>query len=170
MAPDFRTVDFRGNSVSLSSHSGKQTLLCFFRGAACPFCNMRLHELIEAYPELSKNGLNIITVFSSTATEIAEFSGRQAPPFPIIPDPALDLYRKYGVEQSGMGLIKTMMRPKRMWQMMTSEFFDTKAMNDRPIIPADFLIDSELQISRAYYGQNFSDHIPISEIKNWLKK
>ncbi|MCF8276472.1 MAG: AhpC/TSA family protein [Flavobacteriales bacterium] len=168
-AIDFKTSDYLGNTVQLSSYEGKKVLLSFFRGAACPFCNLRLHELINAYPELKAHGLNVMVVFNSTAAQIAEYAGKQQAPFPIIPDPSGELYRKYGVESSASGMVKAMLSPKRMWQVMTSGFFNTKAAKDRPIIPADFLIGRDQRISESHYGKHFGDHLELERITHWSK-
>jgi len=45
-----------------------------------------------------------------------------------------------------------------------------KSVKDRPIIPADFLLDEHLIIHRAYYGKDFGDHITIPEILDWKKE
>lgn len=49
---------------------------------------------------------------------------------------------------------------------MASGFFNMKAISDKPLIPADFLIDEHQNISKAYYGKDFGDHLPIEEILN----
>ena len=50
---------------------------------------------------------------------------------------------------------------------MFSGFFNMKSIKDKPIIPADFLIDENQIVFKAYYGKDFSDHIAISEVLNW---
>ena len=54
-----------------------------------------------------------------------------------------------------------------MWKVMFSGFFNMKSVKEKPIIPADFLIDENKNIHKAYYGKDFGDHIPITEILNW---
>lgn len=163
----FNVIDYRGTPVMLSDYKGKKVLLSFFRGASCPFCNMRLHELIKRHEEFEASRIHIIAVFASTREEILQYSGKQLPPFPILPDPELTLYRHYGVEASQAGMFKVMLQPIKMLKMMTSGFFSTKALTDKPLIPADFLIGENFLIKRVYYGNDFGDHMPIKDILAW---
>ena len=38
------------------------------------------------------------------------------------------------------------------------------AITDKPILPADFLIDEDLFITKIYQGKDFGDHIPLEEV------
>lgn len=163
----FKLNDYLGNEINLSNYKDQKILLSFFRGASCPFCNMRLRELIKRQPDFEAKGIKIITFFASSTEDISEYAGKQKPLFPIIPDPNLEVYEKYGIEQSKSGMYKAMMKPLKMMKMMTSGFFNMKASKDKPIVPADFLIDENQNIYKAYYGKDFGDHMSIDEILNW---
>lgn len=165
-AIDFIVSDYLNNQVTLSDYKGKKVLLSFFRGASCPFCNMRVHELINNYPKFEEKGIVIIAFFASTKEEINEYAGKQKAPFAIIPDPTLKFYTKYGVEQSPFGMLKTMLKPLKMIKMMQSGFFNLKSGKDKPIVPADFLIDENQMILKTYYGKDFGDHMSIEDILN----
>jgi thioredoxin-dependent peroxiredoxin len=166
-AIDFKRQDYLGNAISLQEYKGKKVLLSFFRGASCPFCNLRVHELIKRYPDFEKQHIHVIGLFASAQDEIKKYAGKQNPPFPIIPDPTLSLYKSYKVEASQMGMLKAMMQPGKMWRVMTSGFFNMNAIADKPLIPADFLINESGIIKRAYYGKDFGDHVPIEDILSW---
>ncbi len=64
-------------------------------------------------------------------------------------------------------MFKAMLKPLSMFKVMTSGFFNMKSISDNPLIPADFLIDENQNIYRAYYGKDFGDHINIDEILKW---
>ncbi len=140
-AIDFIATDYLGNTIDMTNYKGKKVLLSFFRGASCPFCNMRVNQLIKQYSKFEKNGIHIITFFAAKKTEILHYAGTQNAPFPIIADPNLEVYKKYGIEESSSGMIRAMMNPVKMSRVMFSVFFNMKSMKDRPLIPADFLID-----------------------------
>jgi len=166
-AINFKTFDYLGNKIELSEYSGNKVLLTFFRDAPCPFCNMRVHELIRSYSDFEKKGIKIITLFASSKEEISEYAGKQNAPFPIIPDPELKLYKKYKIEKSIMGMFKALLNPKRVYKMMRSGFFNLNSGVKVPILPADFLIDENQKIYKAYYGKNYSDHLEISDVLEW---
>jgi peroxiredoxin len=166
-AKEFTSKDYLGNQLNLADYKGKKVMLSFFRGASCPFCNMRIRELIQAQAKFEKSHIQIIAVFAASASEIAEYAGKQKAPFPIIPDPEMKLYKLYGVESSLNGMLRVMLQPGKMMKMMFSGFFSMTALKDKPILPADFLINEDLHISKIYQGKDFGDHIPLEEVLNW---
>ena len=167
LAIEFTSVDYLGESIDLNDYKGKKVLLSFFRGASCPFCNLRINQLINQFSDFEKQEIQIITFFAASKEEISEYAGKQKAPFPIIPDPNLKIYKKYGVEKSSLGMIRTMINPSKMIKVMFSGFFNMKSIKDKPIVPADFLISENQIIHRVHYGKDFGDHIAIPEILDW---
>lgn len=163
-APNFLRKNLQGHPISFRTLKEKRVLLSLFRGASCPFCNMRVRELILRYPELSQKNIEVIAVFHSTATEILAYAGKQEVPFPIIADPELELYQLYGSRRSFKGKMRTMMNLPKVIRMMGSGFFNFKSISEPDTLPADFLIDKEGRIQLAYYGKDFSDHIALDSI------
>ncbi len=165
-APYFNVTDFRGTSVDLESFKGKRVLVSFLRGAACPFCNMRMRALKMHAEDLAAKGIGIVVFLNASKSEIERYSGRENPPFAIIPDPSNEHYKRYGVQQSHMGMLRAILQPKKMIRMMRSGFFNLRAVVDPPIIPADFVVGPTGTIERAYYGKDFGDHINLDELLN----
>jgi peroxiredoxin len=161
--------DINGIKIDLNNYKGQKVLLAFFRVATCPFCNMSVRDLINGYDELEKNGIKVIAFFSSTQEDILKYAGKQNPPFPIVADPKFKIYNKYGINVSVGGMMKTMINPVKIYKAMTSGFFNLKSMKDKPILPADFLIDENQVVIKAHYGQTFDDHIPVSTVVNAFK-
>lgn len=166
-APDFSTIDYLGQEVELSEYKGKKVLLSFFRVASCPFCNLRVHELIKNQQELNSRGIKIITFFLASKDEIHKYAGKLTPPFPVIPDPEFLIYKKYGVESSLSGMFKAMFRMGTMVKMMIGGFFNMKSVTERPLLPADFLIDENGVIYKTHYGSDFGDHIDLKDVLIW---
>jgi hypothetical protein len=54
---------------------------------------------------------------------------------------------------------------------MNKGFKAGKSEGAKTLIPADFIIDANLNISKSYYGKDIGDHMPIEMImKEVLKK
>lgn len=170
-ALNFIKKDYLGNEIDLSKYKGKKVLITFFRGSSCPFCNLRLQKIIHNYDEFKKRNIEIITFFASSKDEILEYAGKQNTPFPIIPDPNLEIYKKYHLEQSYLSMLKTIFKMNDLFNVMKSPFFNIKAilksMKDAPLTPADILIDEKQTIHKVYYGKTFGDHLSIKEILDW---
>lgn len=167
-APDFEEKSYLGQEIKLSNYKGSKILVSFFRGASCPFCNMRVRELIRNYESFTKNGLNVVCFFNSSLEEIALYAGKQNAPFPIVPDPDGRIYKLYEIQSSHSGMWRAMGKPLKMLKMMTSGFFNTKSLSEEPVIPADFLVDEAGLIYIAHYGKDFGDHIPLRKINEWI--
>lgn len=161
LAPTFSHKDLNEVHVSLRDFTGSKVLLSFFRDASCPFCNMRLRELILNYHQFKHENIHVLAVFHSSKEEILVYAGKQEAPFSILPDPTLNLYKIYGIETSTLGKFKTLISFPKIWKMMRSGFFNLESMASPNTLPADFLIGESGKIEMAYYGKDFGDHIPL---------
>jgi peroxiredoxin len=164
-APAFSKPDIHGQAVTLDQYRGRHLLLSFYRFASCPFCNLRVHELIERAPELDRRALALVAVFQSARAGILKYVGRQRPPFPIIADPDRELYRQYGVESSLRGLLAGVaLHAGRAVKSMSMGFLPGPMDGGMTLVPADFLIGPDGAILTAYYGREISDHLPVEAI------
>lgn len=169
-APEFEVTDIFGEEFSLRDFKGQKVLLSFYRYAACPFCNLRFHKINKKYLDFKKEGLAIISVFHSPSDSIIKNIQKHKPSFPIVPDPGLKLYELYGLRTSIWRFIKMLFRIRDLWQSIRLGLFKISPEGPLSMVPADFLIDEQGYIHKAYYGKDSGDHIPFHEIKKWLKE
>ena len=172
-APDFTVTDIDGNTIRLSDYEGKKVLLCFFRYAGCPFCNLLLRSLIERYPKLHEQGLEIIAFMQSPRTGVTDHSvDKRYPetPFPLIADPERDIYKLYGVSPSFAKFSRSMVTvPKLLPSLYRHHLRQGKIDGSFFLIPAFFLIGPDnLQIHEAYYSPDFSTMIPDVDIVDFV--
>ncbi len=165
-APDFETKDSQGERLKLSEVPGKKWL-AFFRYASCPLCNLQVNKILRRHDELKAKGLTVIAVFQSTAASMAESVGKQAPPFALVPDPEEKLYALYGVEAS-LGAFLSPRNAGRMAKALAKGFMPGKKEGTATRVPADFLIDGEQKIKKAFYGEVIADHIPFEDVTAFL--
>ena len=168
----FDTEDIQGNKIRLEDYKGKKLMVSFFRYASCPFCNLRVQELITRYASLKDQGLNIIVFFESNKESIMKYSGKRQVPFPIIADPDRIIYGKYGVTNSSVwGMIRGLtFRMPTMIRAMRNGHSPGKMEGDKYLLPADFLIGPDLLIENAHFGKDIGDHFSIKEVENWINK
>jgi thioredoxin-dependent peroxiredoxin len=168
-AKDFNVEDIYGNQIALSNYANQKLLLAFFRHAACPLCNLRVHQLIQSYPIWQSSGLNILAFFESSPEMIRKYVGQQQAPFPIIADPEKIFYKLYGVESSWTGTLRGLMRFADFSAAKKQGLMFFHPHNDVTVIPADFLIGPDLVIQTAYYGKDIGDHLPLAEINRFAE-
>ncbi|MCW5648174.1 MAG: AhpC/TSA family protein [Ramlibacter sp.] len=166
--PDLAATDFLGQPVSLVALRGAPVLLSFYRYASCPVCNFRMRAIIQHYPEWSGQGLHVVSVFQSPVESIRQYVGRQDAPFPIVADPDLTHYRRFGVEARWRGLFSLGVAITAL-KAFRSGFLPGRVDGPFERTPADFLIAPDGRIALAHYGANIDDHIPIATITQWLK-
>ena len=169
-AENFETEDIYGKPLSLNELSGRKVMLCFFRDAACPFCNFRIYELTHRYKAWQSKGVEVIAVFSSTEADVKAHVARHPRPFRLVADPDLTLYNQYRVEKSANALWKAMLFrfPRIIRGMMTGG--RPKPNPHVTLVPADFLIDEQGQIQDCWYGRNTSDHIPLERVDQFISR
>ncbi|HJR10903.1 MAG TPA: peroxiredoxin-like family protein [Rhodanobacteraceae bacterium] len=168
-APSLALKDIHGQSVAIGGASGRRTLLCFFRDAACPFCNFRIYELTHHHASLAALGLDIVAVFTSTPDEVRRFVARKPRPFAVIADPTSSAHEAYGIERSFwrkwkgvLTRIPTLLKGLRI--------VGASGLNTTNLMPADFLIDEDGNIVEAYYGGDAGDRIPFERVELFLAK
>ena len=168
-APDFEVTDIAtGKPITLSNFRGQKLLLSFHRYAACPFCNLHVHELSKSYAEFEKHGLRVVALFRSGPERTLEQYGSRDVPFQIAADQKLSAYRAYGIEQSLLGMLVSFIHPRGLYATLKG-FFPGKVDGEVRSLPADFLVTPDQKIARAYYSSNITQHLSLSEIGDFAR-
>lgn len=158
-APGFEVEDIAGKKIRLKDYEDKKLLLCFYRYAGCPFCNVLLHSLIERYSQLHFRGLEVVAFIQSPKESIISYPMKRqvpSPPFPIVADPDRSVYTKYGVQESLSGMAKGAIKaPSMMARIMKHQYPQGKVDGRFLLMPAFFIINKDQNIYQAYYGADF---------------
>ena len=154
-----------GSTFDLSTLQGKRYMLSFFRFASCPFCNLRVHELVTRFNELGDD-FTIVAIFDSPLDNLQEHAEGHQAPFPILADESNRYYREYGIEHSLAGVLKGMfLRMPTLIKGMAKGYLPTTIKGSMTTMPADFLVDEEGSIQFAHYGRDEGDHLPFAQVK-----
>ena len=71
-APAVNLTTLDGKTTTLSALlAGKPTVLVFYRGGWCPFCNLQLSELRKLNPDLKAQGFQLLAISPDRAEELA---------------------------------------------------------------------------------------------------
>lgn len=166
-APDFDVRDIFEQPVRLRDCSGRRLLLSFYRFASCPFCNLRVHRLLQRHSELHALGLRLVGVFQSRPELVRKHVGKQDAPFPIVADPGGALYQAYGVDSSKAGMARALLRMPDAALAMSKGFLPRDVDTALDLMPADFLIDEDGVLRVAYYGRDPGDHLPFDRVMSF---
>lgn len=157
-----------GGRFNLEQVAGKRYLLSFMRFAACPFCQLRIHELINRWQELNDD-FTVIAVFDSPLENLQKHAGKQSAPFPILADEYGRYYDKFAIRRSPLGALKAMAfrMPTLLYAMFMKGFFPSSLKGKMTTLPADILVDENGVIVEIYHGKDAGAHIPFERIKNF---
>lgn len=154
-----------GSIFDLDTLKGKPFMLAFFRFASCPFCNLRVHELVQRFDEFGKD-FTIVAIFDSPLDNLTRHAEGHHAPFPILADEANTYYRAYGIERSFIGVLKGIFfRMPTMFKSMAKGYIPLVFKGNITTMPADFLVDRDGIIQTAYYAKDEGDHLDIEQVK-----
>lgn len=167
-AQDFTAKDIYGREIKLSDYKGKKIILSFYRNVNCPFCNRRIHQIMGNNVRLKETNTELIFMFESSNKKLADSAFHQGiSPWPLIGDPEKVIYQQYGVEASLFKFLKTPFManfPKALAETKSLNLPEDKEAT-KTLMPADFFINEQFKIARAYYGQHGDDHVPLEDLK-----
>lgn len=161
-APSFRREDLLGTTVDSAAVSGP-LWVGFFRFANCPLCNLRIHTMIGEW-ERWQHRCTYVAVFQSPAERFTEFMRKQQPPFSVIADPDLELFRVFGVESSVGAALKVPVVTQTVRAKLQGFPVGALAAKDGGAfrVPADFIINNGV-VNTAFYGSNVAESIPFDD-------
>lgn len=96
-APAVTLTDMEGAKVDLAAaFAEKSTILVFYRGSWCPFCNRQLAALGELEPKLLALGYQILAVSPDTAEGLKKMAGKNHLTYRLLSDHTMDASLAYG--------------------------------------------------------------------------
>jgi peroxiredoxin Q/BCP len=96
-APDFDTLDCRGQPVSLASLRGRRAVLFFFPRAFTPGCTLETRYFRDNYEQIQALGARLVGVSVDDVQTQCDFAQREQLDFPLLADPERKISSAYGV-------------------------------------------------------------------------
>jgi peroxiredoxin len=97
-APDFMLHDAVGDLVdSRRLRSRGPVVLCFYRGAWCPYCNLELRAWQQHLPELQRLDATLVAISPQTPDASLTLAEKHSLTFPVLSDRANALARSFGI-------------------------------------------------------------------------
>jgi peroxiredoxin len=154
-APDgvLQTVD--GKPVHLKNLlNQKPTILIFYRGSWCPYCNMHLYKLQAIESDLHRLGYQILAVTPDNAYHLKEMTKRNQLTYTLLSDPTMELTKNFGLAYKVSD--ETMMALKKYGHNL-----DDATGNNLHLlpVPAAYVVTKEGKIVYSYYNANFQKRV-----------
>ena len=159
-----------GKNFTMQELQGKKALITFYRFASCPFCNLRINEMVRRYDELGDN-FKMVAIFDSPLENLKKYTNKHDAPFWILADEQNTYFNKYSVEKSFFKFLKgTTIRFHRLLFAMTKGYIPSMIPKGSfSTVPVDILISKDGVVERAYYAKDTSDHLSFDTVKEFSK-
>ncbi|MBS1494337.1 MAG: AhpC/TSA family protein [Bacteroidetes bacterium] len=96
--PDVTLKNVKGEPVNLTTLAGeKQTILVFFRGGWCPYCNKQLMGLQKIESDLTALGYQIVAISADKPEKISEMMTNDELKYTILSDNNSDASTAFGI-------------------------------------------------------------------------
>jgi peroxiredoxin len=96
--PDVALTTLDGKATSLKEQvAGKPTILVFYRGGWCPYCNVQLSDLRLIKADVEKLGYQIVAISPDRADELKNTMGKQKLDYTLLSDAKADSLRAFGI-------------------------------------------------------------------------
>jgi peroxiredoxin len=167
LAPDFSLPNALGREVRLSDALARGPfVLTFYRGAWCPYCNLELHTLQSALPELREHGARLIAI----TPQKPDWSRRQIEKedfgFQILSDLDSSVSTAYGLHFEV---------PPELTELYKEKFgldladYNGDGRYELPV-PGTFVIDGDGMIRAAFADTDYKERMEPADILRALRE
>ena len=96
--PEVSLQDHQARPVTLQQAlGGKPTLLVFYRGGWCPYCNAQLSALHKLVPDLAEHGFQLIAVSPDRPEELSRTLDKTELGYTLLSDNRAELMQAFGI-------------------------------------------------------------------------
>lgn len=96
--PDATLQDVHHQNKSLHElHANRPTVIVFYRGGWCPYCNLTLREWQRLLPELQGLGAQLLAISPQSPDNSLSSAEKNALAFPVLSDSSLAAARAFGL-------------------------------------------------------------------------
>ena len=157
--PEVEITSLDGNTVSITDIvKEKRSILVFYRGGWCPYCNIHLSAIGEAKEEILKLGYQIIAVSPDSPSELKKSVEKNELSYDLYSDSDGKLISEMGI---------AFQAPEK-YSSMLLKYSDDKNARLLPV-PSLFVIDTDGTILFEYISPNYKNRITESLLLSVLK-
>jgi len=142
--------DIDGNPFDLNTAVASQpTILIFYRGGWCPYCNAHLRELQSSVPALEEMGYQILAISTDTPEALKVTAEEQQMSYQLLSDVKVSVADGFG--------LKFRVKDNYLDHVKNDRGTDLVAQNGGNLLtPGAFVMSTDGVIRFAYVNQNFT--------------
>ncbi|MCJ8209135.1 AhpC/TSA family protein [Mucilaginibacter sp. RS28] len=148
--PQLTLPDANGNAVNLNQKiTEKPTILIFYRGGWCPFCNKQLAGIQSIESDLRKMGYQILAISTDSPENLSKSRDKHQLTYTLLSDSELSAAKQFGI---------AFVAPKAYDQILTEGSNGKNAAHLLPV-PSVFILDRQGIIQFEYINPDFKQRI-----------
>jgi peroxiredoxin len=94
--PDGTLTTLDGGKIHLKALvSQKPTVLIFYRGGWCPYCNLQMGQLVKIEPDLEKMGYQVLAITPDQPKKLKESLDKHRINYTLLSDSPMEVTRKF---------------------------------------------------------------------------
>jgi len=160
--PAARLTDFDGKATTLKAVlGGKPTVLVFYRGGWCPYCNIQLADLRTVQPDLSKLGYQMVAISPDGPVSLKITSEKNQLTYRLFSDTKAEAMIRFGVAWK---MSDNMIDQYKKAGNVDIERYAGGATHHILPVPSVFLIDKNGKISYVFTNADYRVRLKGSEL------
>lgn len=163
---NIKLPELSGQPFELKSLQGKKVMVAFHRFATCPFCNLRIHQLVQNFDFFGDN-FTVIAIFDSPLEHLQKHAKDHHAPFTILADQNNTYYQAFSIERSVLKTMKGFFKrlPSVLYAMFIKGFWPFPIKGNFFSLPLEILFDENGIIKHIHKAKDEGDHLPIETLQ-----
>jgi len=163
--PSGELLNLEGKAQSLEDIIDTPTVISFYRGSWCPYCNLELKALQDILPQIKEKGASLIAISPEKPDSSLSFKEKLELDFDVFTDTNNNYARELGL----------VFKLEDHIDKLYKEFgFDLEKFNDLTSqelpFPATIIVDKTGKITYSFVSENYTLRTEPSEILSELDK
>jgi peroxiredoxin len=149
--PEFRLKNAMGLEIASGQLLKQPLVISFYRGAWCPYCNLEIHALSAALPEIRAQGAELVAITPQLPEKSLQQTSESDIEFEVLSDIGNRLAKEFGL----VFTLPESLRPVyQAWGVDLPEYNGDKSF--QLPVPATYIIDREGIIRYHYVNSDYT--------------
>ena len=154
--PDVNLMTVSGQPTALKTEIAKKpTILVFYRGGWCPYCNTHLAELRLLQPDMDRMGYQMIAISTDAPEGLKNTAEKNQLTYTLLSDADLTATKAFGLAYRA---------PERYGEMLMKSSGGKNTMKLLPV-PAVFVLDTKGVIKYEHINPNFKERVSAKVLR-----
>jgi peroxiredoxin len=164
--PNGELTTLEGKKVDLQTLvSRKPSVLIFYRGGWCPYCNLQMGQLVKVEPDLRKIGYQVLAITPDKPESLRESLGKHGIHYTLLSDRKMEVTRQFGLAYR----LDAQTLDKMKGFGVDLEKATGNSLHELPV-PAAYVVDTRGIIHFVYYNPDIKVRVDPQELLKAAKE